>query len=114
DHAAVVSVKAAAGRSVPTIRRDYRALLPLLRHRHQPGHKSVKGFLAGTRDVTLTIDAPFQVRVARILEKYASRTPTGRAAAVVIDPDTGELLASVSYPLPGPQSDDTDGPSAKV
>jgi cell division protein FtsI/penicillin-binding protein 2/cell division protein FtsW (lipid II flippase) len=113
DHAAVVSVKDADGRSVPTIRRDYRALLPLLRHRHQPGHKSVKGFLAGTRDVTLTIDAPFQVRVARILEKYASRTPTGRAAAVVIDPDTGDLLASVSYPLPY-QSDDSDGPSAKT
>jgi cell division protein FtsI/penicillin-binding protein 2 len=113
DHAAVVSVKDAAGRSVPTIRRDYRALLPLLRHRHQPGHRAVKGFLAGTRDVTLTIDAPFQVRVARILEKFASRTSTGRAAAVVIDPDTGDLLASVSYPLPGAQSDDTDGPSAK-
>jgi cell division protein FtsI/penicillin-binding protein 2 len=112
DHAAVVSVKDAEGRSVPTIRRDYRALLPLLRHRHQPGHKAVKGFVDGTHDVTLTIDAPFQVRVARILEKYASRTPTGRAAAVVIDPDTGDLLASVSYPLPGP-SDGPGGASAK-
>ena len=46
DHAAVVSVTDAAGRSVPTIRRDYRELLPLLRHRHQPGHTAVKAFLA--------------------------------------------------------------------
>ena len=113
DHATVVSVKDADGRAVPTIRRDYRPLLPLLRHRRQPGHRAVQGFLNGTRDVTLTIDAPFQIRVARILEKYASRTSTGRAAAVVIDPDTGDLLASVSYPLPGSQSEGTDAPSAK-
>jgi peptidoglycan glycosyltransferase len=113
DHAAVVSVKDAEGRSVPTIRRDYRPLLPLLRHRRQPEHKAVKGFIDGTHDITLTIDAPFQMRVARILEKYASRSSTGRAAAVVIDPDTGDLLASVSYPLPGSPSDAAAGPSAK-
>ncbi len=87
DHAAVVSVTDAAGRSVPTVRRDYRDLLPLLRHRRQPGHAAVKAFLERTRDVTLTIDAPFQARVARILAKHAARTSTGRAAAVVIDPD---------------------------
>ena len=113
DHAAVVAVKDADGRSVPTIRRDYRPLLPLLRHRRQPEHKAVKGFIDGTHDITLTIDAPFQMRVARILEKYASRSSTGRAAAVVIDPDTGDLLASVSYPLPGSPSDAAGGPSAK-
>ena len=101
DRAAVISVTDASGRSVPTIRRDYRPLLPLLRHRHQPGNSAVVGFLEGTRDITLTIDAPLQARVARILEKYASRTATGRAAAVVMDPETGDLLASVSYPLPG-------------
>jgi len=101
DRATVVSVTDASGRSVPTIRRDYRPLLPLLRHRHQPGNSAVVGFLEGTRDITLTIDAPLQARVARILEKYASRTATGRAAAVVMDPETGDLLASVSYPLPG-------------
>jgi peptidoglycan glycosyltransferase len=44
--------------------------------------------------------------VARILAKHASRTSTGRAAAVVIDPETGDLLASVSYPLPAGESDD--------
>jgi peptidoglycan glycosyltransferase len=106
DHAAVVSVTDAAGRSVPTVRRDYRDLLPLLRHRRQPGHSAVKAFLARTRDVTLTIDAPLQARVARILAKHAARTSTGRAAAVVIDPETGDLLASVSYPLPTGEIDD--------
>jgi cell division protein FtsW (lipid II flippase)/cell division protein FtsI/penicillin-binding protein 2 len=100
DHAAAVSVVSRDGRPAPTLLRDYTELLPLLRHRRQPDHATFKAFRTRTRDVTLTVDAPFQVRVARILGKYASRTPTGRAAAVVIDPATGGILASVSYPLP--------------
>ena len=102
DHAAAVSVVGREGRSAPTMLRDYRELVPLLRHRRQPNHSTFEAFRARTRDVTLTIDAPLQARVARILAKYASRTPTGRAAAVVIDPATGGVLASVSYPLPHP------------
>jgi cell division protein FtsI/penicillin-binding protein 2/cell division protein FtsW (lipid II flippase) len=100
DHAAAVTVTDSSGRLAQIVRRDYRDLLPVLRHRHQPGHSAVRAFLKQTRDVTLTIDGPLQARVARILAKYAARTKTGRAAAVVIDPDTGDLLASVSYPLP--------------
>jgi cell division protein FtsI/penicillin-binding protein 2/cell division protein FtsW (lipid II flippase) len=100
DREAVVSATDLSGRAIPTIRRDYRDVIPLLRHRRQPGRGDVKAFLARARDVTLTVDAPFQVRVARILAKYASRTGAGRAAAVVIDPDTGHLLAVASYPFP--------------
>ena len=105
DHAAAVPVVDRAGRTAATIRRDYSELLPLLRHRHQPDHSSFTSFRTRTRDVRLTIDAPLQARVARILAKYAARTPGGRAAAVVIDPETGGVLASVSYPLP---SEDVD------
>jgi cell division protein FtsI/penicillin-binding protein 2/cell division protein FtsW (lipid II flippase) len=108
DHAAAVSVADAAGRSAPTMRRDYGDLVPLLRHRYRPGSSDVKAFLERTRDVTLTIDGPFQARVARILAKHAARTSAGRAAAVVIDPATGDVLASVSYPLPGARIDGTD------
>ena len=108
DHAAAVSVADASGRSSPTMRRDYSDLVPLLRHRYRPGSSDVKEFLERTRDVTLTIDGPFQARVTRILAKYAARTSAGRAAAVVIDPATGDVLASVSYPLPGAKVDDRD------
>ncbi len=101
DHAAAVSVTDTTGRTAPTIRRDYQELVPLLRHRHQPDHRSFTSFRTRTRDVSLTMDAPLQARVAKILAKYASRTASGRAAAVVIDPETGGVLASVSYPLPG-------------
>ena len=97
----------ASGQSVAALRRDYRELIPLLRHRYTPDHPDVKAFLSRSRDVRLTIDAPFQAAVARILSKYAARSATGHAAAVVIDPDTGDLLASGSYPFPS--DDDSNG-----
>lgn len=101
DHATPVTATDASGRFVQTIRRDFRELVPLLRHRYSPGHPDVRAFFDRTRDVTLTIDAPLQASVARILARYASRSDTGRASAVVLDPATGELLASASYPFPG-------------
>jgi hypothetical protein len=78
------------------LRRDYSAVVPLLRHR---GGEEVSAFLARPRDVRLTIDAAFQLRTASIVASYAMRS-SGKGAAVVLDADTGELLASVSYPWP--------------
>ena len=83
-----------------TIRRDYSELVPLLRHRHQPQDSAWLEYLNRPRDVDLTIDAQLQARITAILSKNASRSATGRAAAVVINPDTGELLAAASYPVP--------------
>ena len=90
-----------AGRSRPPPRiNDYRELIPLLRHRYSADHPDVKAFLDRKRDVTTTIDAPLQARVAGILSKYAARSATGHAAAVVLNPDNGHLLAIGSYPFP--------------
>jgi cell division protein FtsW (lipid II flippase) len=100
DHATTVKLSDASGRPVQTTRRDYQELVPLLRHRYRPGQSDVRAFLNRTRDVTLTIDAPLQAAVANVLSKYAARSATGRAAAVVLNPDTGELLAVGSYPYP--------------
>ena len=100
DHAATVRLPGAPGHTAAAIRRDYRELIPLLRHRHTPDHPDVKAFLARARDLTLTIDAPLQVSLARILSTYSARSATGRAAAVVIDPDSGDLLAIGSHPFP--------------
>lgn len=101
DRASVRSVRDDSGRAIAAVRRDYRDLVPLLRHRHQLEHPAVKAFQERTRDVTLTIDAPLQLRVASILATYAARSATGRAAAVVLDAETGDVLAAVSYPFPG-------------
>jgi cell division protein FtsW (lipid II flippase) len=100
DHATTVTLPDASGHPVQTTRRDFHELVPLLRHRYSPNHTDVKAFLNRTRDVRLTIDAPLQASVARILAKYAARSATGHAAAIVLDPDTGELLAVASYPFP--------------
>jgi cell division protein FtsW (lipid II flippase) len=110
DHAAVLSVAEPDGSEGSTIRRDYRELVPLLRYRYQPDHPSVKALMAATRQMRLTIDARLQVRVASILSEYARKSASGHAAAVVIDPPTGDLLASVSYPWPA----DLDAPSPAV
>jgi cell division protein FtsI/penicillin-binding protein 2 len=100
DRAVSVATVDRAGRTVPAIRRDYRDLVPLVRHRYQPDHSAVKALLGRNRDITLTIDARFQADLASILAKAAAKSATGQAAAVVIDPDSGELLASASYPYP--------------
>jgi len=101
DHSVVVKAGDVNGHDVATIRRDYRELLPLLRNRYVGAtFRWPRKTTPGTSDITLTIDAPLQARVARILSKYAERSATGHAAAVVLDPDTGDILASASYPSP--------------
>jgi cell division protein FtsW (lipid II flippase) len=100
DNATIVESRDANGKPSRTIRRDYRELVPLLRHRYQPDADVWRQFLNRPRDVTITIDARLQSRVAAILSKNAAKSAHGRAAAAVIDPDTGDLLAAVSYPFP--------------
>ena len=87
-----------AGRSIPSPATTAISF-PLLRHRFEPDHPAVASFQARPRDVRLTIDANLQLRVAAIVADYG-RKADGRAAAVVLDPDTGAVLASASYPWP--------------
>jgi len=98
DHAEVVRTTDAGGRSMLTIRRDYRDIVPALRHRYDPANAALARFRQ-PHDVHLTVDADLQRRVAGIVAAYAQKT-AGKAAAVVLEPDSGELLASVSYPWP--------------
>jgi peptidoglycan glycosyltransferase len=96
-----------------TIRRDYRDLVPLLRHRHEPDHPAVVALRRQAHDVRLTIDAGLQLRVTSIVASFA-RKSAGRAAAIVLDPDTGELLASASYPWPEAGRSEGDEDSAEA
>jgi cell division protein FtsI/penicillin-binding protein 2 len=84
---------------------DYRELIPLLRHRYEPDHPGVKRILERSRDVKTSIDVRLQLAAAQILERYARQAGRGAgatgAAAVVMDPATGDLLASAGYPWPG-------------
>jgi cell division protein FtsW (lipid II flippase) len=100
DHQTTVRTTNRDGSEAWTVRRDYAELLPLLRHRYDPDEEEVRAFMARPRDVRLTLDARLQVRVAAILAEAARHSSTGRAAAVVLDADTGDVLASVSHPSP--------------
>jgi cell division protein FtsI/penicillin-binding protein 2 len=88
------------GKPSYTIRYDYRELVPLLRHRYEPEHPDVVRVMTRKRDVQMSIDARLQVRASRILESGLKKLRRQKGAAVVMDPSTGDLLASVSYPWP--------------
>ena len=105
DHATNVSATDASGRPVAILKRDYRALVPLLRHRHSPNHPDVKRLLNRNRDLHTTVDARLQHRVASILASHAHRSAGGKAAAVVLDSETGHVLAAASYPWPEVEND---------
>lgn len=112
DHATSVSSTDASGHAISVIRRDYRELVPLLRHRHDRDHPAVRQILSRNRNVRVTVDARLQHRVAMILADYAQKSGTGKAAAVVLDADTGDLLAAASYPWPDAPGDEIETDTA--
>lgn len=88
------------GRMERIVRYDLRELVPLLRHRYQPGNPAVRRVLDRARNVRISIDARLQVRAGEILKNALQKAGQDKGALVVVDPLTGDLLASVSYPLP--------------
>jgi peptidoglycan glycosyltransferase len=108
DRAASVDVDDGEGGHTLALRRDYRDVVPLVRHRWQPDHDAVRAIRGRPRDVQLTIDARLQMQVSSIVARAAAASGVRNAAVVVVDAETGELLASVSYPWPdglGPGAD---------
>ncbi len=88
------------------VRYDFRELLPLLRHRWQPNAPQVKKVLDRDRNLHMSIDARLQVKAAELLEAQLRKLGKTRGAVVIMEPASGDLLASVSYPWPG----ETPGP----
>ncbi|MGH9309247.1 MAG: FtsW/RodA/SpoVE family cell cycle protein, partial [Vicinamibacterales bacterium] len=100
DHAKVVDVtNPSSGARDRAIRRDYRDLLPLARSRYRET-RAVKAILARDRDIKTTIDAGLQLRAAAALQRRIESTQASRGSVVVIDPESGGVLAAVSYPWP--------------
>jgi cell division protein FtsI/penicillin-binding protein 2/cell division protein FtsW (lipid II flippase) len=101
DRPTLVEVKnPSTGKMDRVLRYDYRELVPLLRHRREPNHPEVRRVLDRPRDVRMSIDARFEVKVAEILRNQLKQAGQTKGAAVVMDPATGDLLAAVSFPLP--------------
>jgi len=115
DRPTLVEVKnPKTGAAERTIRYDYRELVPLLRHRYEPDDPEVRRIFDRPRDVRMTVDARFEVRAAQVLEQQLRQAGKDKGALVVLDPASGDLLASVSYPLApiGPGDEVTAGPDA--
>jgi len=104
DRARIVEVKDAPKGSVAkpfySVRYDYRELLPLLRHRWEPENPAVKRVRDRERNVHLSIHAGLQVKVAEALKKRLAEQHLEHGSVVVMDPDNGDLLASVNIPSP--------------
>ncbi len=88
------------GQITARVKRDYAALIPLLRHRYDPGNPAVKAVLERPRDVRMSIDAGLEMRASQILSKGLAKLGKQKGAVVVMNPATGDLLAAVSYPWP--------------
>jgi cell division protein FtsW (lipid II flippase) len=100
DRAMLVEVKnPKTGKKEKLVRYDYRELVPLLRHRYEPNAPEVRRVLDRPRDVHVSVDARLQLRVGEILRQKLHEAGRDKGAIVVLEPATGDLLASVSYPL---------------
>jgi cell division protein FtsW (lipid II flippase) len=100
DHARVVEVgDPQTGRKTKVIRRDLIELVPLLRHRGDPDHETVRRILDRPRDIRLAVDIRLQLKVGAAVKAGVDRAGQKEGAAVVLSQD-GDLLASVSYPWP--------------
>jgi cell division protein FtsW (lipid II flippase) len=99
DYAGVVRVRQVDGSESPQVIVDYRQLVPLLRHRYEPEHPVVKDLLARDRTVRMSVDVRLVLAAEEVLARAAAQAGFG-AAAVVLDADSGDLLAAASYPFP--------------
>jgi cell division protein FtsW (lipid II flippase)/cell division protein FtsI/penicillin-binding protein 2 len=101
DHARAVTIRDPLTHEPRrVVRRDMRELVPLWRHRQEPRHPQVREMMQRERDLKLTIDIRLQQRTAALLRERLDAAGLERGAAVVLDPDTGELLAIASAPAP--------------
>jgi len=81
---------------------QYSELVALVRHRHRPGNAALRNLLARDRDVRTTLDIRLQMRAAEILRRHLQQANKENGAAVVMDADSGDVLAMVSVPEPAP------------
>jgi cell division protein FtsI/penicillin-binding protein 2/cell division protein FtsW (lipid II flippase) len=81
---------------------QYSELVALVRYRHRPGNAALRSLLARDRDVRTTLDIRLQLRAEEILRRHLAEANKQNGAAVVMDANSGDVLAMVSVPEPAP------------
>src|SRR5580658_1345298 len=81
---------------------QYSELVSLVRYRHRPGNSALRSLLARDRDVRTTLDIRLQLRAAEILRRHLLQANKEKGAAVVMDANSGDVLAMVAMPEPAP------------
>lgn len=87
---------------------DYRELAPVVRYRHQRENPILQRLLNRNRDVRTTIDVRLQRKLLEVLHGHLEQTHS-KGAIVVLNAQSGELLAMASWPVPpdtGPATPD--------
>ena len=87
---------------------DYRELAPLIRYRHQPGNPEIAKLMARDRNVIASIDIRLQARAAKALEDRLAKAHKDKGAVLVMDPNSGDVLALVSAPAPESRPSDPE------
>jgi cell division protein FtsI/penicillin-binding protein 2/cell division protein FtsW (lipid II flippase) len=78
----------------------YTELAPLIRYRHAPGNHDIERLRARDRDVHASLDVRLQIAAEEILRQHLDRAHLGTGAIVVMDVQTGGILAMVNAPSP--------------
>jgi cell division protein FtsI/penicillin-binding protein 2/cell division protein FtsW (lipid II flippase) len=79
---------------------DWHELVPIVRYRHEPGNPALEALRHRDRDVHTSIDIRLEMSAAEILDRHLSKEGLDKGALVVLDPETGDVLAMVSRPAP--------------
>ncbi len=79
-------------------------LATLVRYRHHPDNPGIVALQKRDRDVKTTIDIRLQQRVIQALERGLRASGRRAGAAIVMDANSGEILALASEPIPQPDS----------
>jgi cell division protein FtsI/penicillin-binding protein 2/cell division protein FtsW (lipid II flippase) len=78
---------------------DYSDLAPVVRVRHQRANPLLQALLNRDRDVHSTIDIRLQLRASGILRRHLQQSGK-KGALVMMNAQSGDVLALVSYPEP--------------
>lgn len=85
---------------------NYEDLAPVVRVRHQRGNPLLQNLLSRDRDVHSTIDVRLQLKATDILRARLQASGK-KGALVVMNAQTGDVLALASYPEPPPNGPGT-------